>query len=102
MAIWEEYEVDPKFRESEVVNHRGRKAEIAEVIPVFWGAFEYVIVYSDSAEQVNYVREEEIEKWSSISSENKVCTHPNKYKNVLSANLSFWVCPDCKKDLGDV
>jgi hypothetical protein len=31
----------------------------------------------------------------------KVCTHPNKYRNVLSRNLIFWVCPDCKKDLGN-
>lgn len=35
------------------------------------------------------------------SKKEKVCTHPNKYKNVLSRSLIFWVCPDCKKDLGN-
>lgn len=30
------------------------------------------------------------------------CLHPNKYKNIISSNLKFWVCPDCKADLGDV
>lgn len=30
------------------------------------------------------------------------CKHSNKYINVVSATLKFWVCPDCKKDLGDV
>jgi len=29
------------------------------------------------------------------------CTHPNKYKNIISANLKFWACPDCGDDLGD-
>lgn len=27
------------------------------------------------------------------------CKHPNKYLNRLSANLSFMVCPDCKKEV---
>lgn len=27
------------------------------------------------------------------------CQHLNKYKNTLSASLSFWVCPDCKKEV---
>lgn len=30
------------------------------------------------------------------------CNHNNKYKNVISSNLAFWYCPDCKTDLGDV
>lgn len=30
-----------------------------------------------------------------------VCQHPNKYKNVLSASLKFYYCPDCGADLGD-
>jgi hypothetical protein len=30
-----------------------------------------------------------------------VCKHPNKYKNIISRTLIFWICPDCKKDLGD-
>lgn len=38
---------------------------------------------------------------SARSKEEKVCKHPNKYKNVLSRSLIFWVCPDCKKDLGN-
>lgn len=37
----------------------------------------------------------------SPSKKEVVCTHPKKYKNVLSKTLIFWVCPDCKKDLGD-
>jgi hypothetical protein len=31
-----------------------------------------------------------------------VCSHPNKYKNIISANMQFWYCPDCGSDLGDV
>lgn len=31
----------------------------------------------------------------------KMCNHPNKYKNTISRTLVFWVCPDCKKDLGN-
>ena len=27
------------------------------------------------------------------------CKHENAYLNTLSMNLSFWVCPDCKKEL---
>ena len=30
------------------------------------------------------------------------CEHSKKYKNRISANVMFWVCPDCKQDLGDV
>ena len=30
-----------------------------------------------------------------------VCRHPRKYKNHCQT-FSFWVCPDCKADLGDV
>jgi hypothetical protein len=29
----------------------------------------------------------------------KVCTHPKKYLNVISAGLKFWCCPDCKKEI---
>lgn len=29
------------------------------------------------------------------------CSHPNKYINTAGFS-KFWVCPDCKKDLGDV
>jgi hypothetical protein len=31
-----------------------------------------------------------------------LCEHKNKKKVIVSANLKFWVCEDCKKDLGDV
>lgn len=46
------------------------------------------------------------ESLSRISRPQKVdktpqCSHQNKYKNVLSAHLRFWYCPDCKQDLGD-
>lgn len=30
----------------------------------------------------------------------KECEHPNKYIN-RSTSKPFWVCPDCKADLGD-
>jgi NMD protein affecting ribosome stability and mRNA decay len=30
------------------------------------------------------------------------CKHPNKYANRISRAMVFMVCPDCKKDLGDV
>jgi hypothetical protein len=29
----------------------------------------------------------------------KCCSHPRKYKNIISNNLSFFVCPDCKQEL---
>ena len=29
------------------------------------------------------------------------CSHPNKYINHIFTSR-FWVCPDCKKDLGNV
>jgi hypothetical protein len=32
--------------------------------------------------------------------EETTCSHPNKYINGFTTK--FWVCPDCKKDLGDV
>jgi hypothetical protein len=31
---------------------------------------------------------------------NPSCSHPNKYINKATLN-NFWVCPDCKADLGD-
>lgn len=31
----------------------------------------------------------------------RLCQHKNKYINDIG-KLRFWVCPDCKKDLGDV
>jgi hypothetical protein len=27
------------------------------------------------------------------------CRHPNKYLNILTKNLQFMVCPDCKKEV---
>jgi hypothetical protein len=36
---------------------------------------------------------------NSLTQQNIECLHPRKYKNTLSANLSFMVCPDCKKEL---
>lgn len=27
------------------------------------------------------------------------CLHKNAYKNVISASLQFWVCPDCKEEV---
>ena len=29
------------------------------------------------------------------------CDHNRKYRNRISATMQFWVCPDCKTDLGD-
>lgn len=29
------------------------------------------------------------------------CRHPKKYINRAIPNKPFWVCPECKKDLGD-
>lgn len=29
------------------------------------------------------------------------CNHKNKKKVVISANLKFYICEDCKEDLGD-
>lgn len=34
-----------------------------------------------------------------VSLHTDTCFHPRKYRNTLSANLSFVVCPDCKKEL---
>jgi len=30
-----------------------------------------------------------------------ICHHPKRYKNTVSKTLIFWVCSDCKSDLGD-
>lgn len=30
------------------------------------------------------------------------CKHENKKKVIISANLKYWFCPDCKADLGDI
>jgi hypothetical protein len=27
------------------------------------------------------------------------CRHPNKYLNIITNSLQFWVCPDCKKEV---
>lgn len=32
---------------------------------------------------------------------NRNCQHKNKYLNILSVNMKFWVCKDCGKDLGN-
>lgn len=37
-----------------------------------------------------------------VKASKPICNHNKKYKNVVSANLKFWYCPDCGKDLGDV
>ena len=29
------------------------------------------------------------------------CKHANKYRNIYSKTLKFWVCKDCGEDLGD-
>ena len=39
-----------------------------------------------------------VPKWNEQKS---ICSHKNKYINILSNTLKFWYCPDCKKDLGD-
>lgn len=36
---------------------------------------------------------------SSVSTVNSSCNHKNKYFNVISGSLKFWVCPDCKVEL---
>ena len=40
-------------------------------------------------------------KYGVISDNHSKCTHPRKYKNIISKSLKFWVCPDCKEHLGD-
>lgn len=92
--------LESKFKDLEIVDHRGRKARVIEVIAVFY-AYEYCIEYFDSQEKVNYVFESELSKWTAGENKNTTCSHSNKYFNVLSASLKFWVCPDCKRDLGD-
>jgi hypothetical protein len=89
-----------KFSNYQIVNHRGRKAKVIEVIPLQFRT-QYVIEYYDSQEKISYVNEEDIKLWEEGVIADVVCKHPDKYFNVLSANLKYWVCPDCKKDLGE-
>lgn len=35
-------------------------------------------------------------KWISFKDK---CKHPNKYLNICSNTLKFWVCPDCKEEI---
>ena len=37
-----------------------------------------------------------------VTNKSDKCTHPNKYKNVVSASMKFWYCRDCGQDLGDI
>lgn len=30
------------------------------------------------------------------------CDNPDKYKNIISANLKFWSCRNCGADLGNI
>jgi len=74
-----------------------------------WGLCEYYIEHCVPSIPGTYVEEHEIEVLEFIEVAEKIacpaesvtppCHHPDKYLNVLSANLKFWVCPDCKKEL---
>ena len=30
------------------------------------------------------------------------CSHSKKRKVIISNNLKYWFCPDCKEDVGDI
>lgn len=93
-------EKKPKYSMHQIVNHRGRKAKVIEVVQLQFRN-QYVVEYYDSQEKISYVDEEDIWNWGAEGSVEVLCKHPAKYFNVLSANLKYWVCPDCKKDLGE-
>jgi hypothetical protein len=76
-----------------------------------WWSFTAVdeISWKDLIDTVNkgypvYLKWYCVEKFSGDSIPPKIdkfkqCNHPNKYKNVISKALVFWVCPDCKKEV---
>lgn len=55
-------------------------------------------LYADWGDTMKTSAERENEKKKDEKNE---CEHPNAYINVISKNLRFKVCPDCKEDLGD-
>lgn len=110
---WEEEkmfeELDP-FEVDDKVWYEGSElkgkhiAHIKECCGVnFDGHFEYYIEFKDAAKKAVYATENEIKLWLPEAPKRNfaknACDHPNKYNNVISKALSFWVCPDCGKEV---
>lgn len=56
----------------------------------------YITLYDDY-----YKQETQIEMDLDFGTADLECKHENKYKNIISANLKFYICKDCGADLGD-
>ena len=90
--------------------HIGKQATVRDIWAADWytakeGIYNVELDKEKGCEKeilVLYESQMELIKEEVSKVENQICFHPNKYMNEVSANLKFWVCPDCKKDLGDV
>lgn len=49
----------------------------------------------------NYLQKLETPKEENFATADLSCKHENKYLNYISPNLKFYICQDCKTDLGD-
>ena len=101
-------DVHDPYKMGEVVKFKGFNVKILERQGKnSSGVYEYYVAYTDHPIQRIYVMETEICKMSYSSSdtppptpeEKKQCKHDRSYLNVISTNLKFYVCPDCKLEV---
>lgn len=80
-----------------------RKLDNGQIVTAQDNEFDWDIGYNVYKGQVTFRKVREgLPKGATLAPKPPVieCSHKNKYIN--TAGLSrFWVCPDCKKDLGD-
>ena len=112
MNDWEEFEAlltgdrDP-FKEGDHIKHDAKDARVKECHGKnVNGMYEYYIEYCLPVYGGCYVTEDEIchpstsKKAADIPPPvSNICKHKNAYENIISSSLSFWVCPDCKKEV---
>lgn len=46
-----------------------------------------------------YIEQKSLDQYILESNTPKKCLHPRKYLNIISNNLQFVVCPDCKEEV---
>lgn len=47
---------------------------------------------------INQDSQKDVKEYLECRFGNSNCTHPKKYKNIISCSMKFWFCPDCGKD----
>ena len=50
---------------------------------------------------VNVLAQDEVKEELQPKAQVCTCSHPRKYINNCGPSIKFWVCPDCKADLGN-